>query len=316
MIKNVLCFIALISLLGCVKSINRTDLFISTQNVVKTSTHQRIKGTKIFAVIPDNYKHNKNSSRISVSGKQNLTFVKLPNISWSDVKDNYGKNVPQGYWKKIKLHGHDGVYTESTDSKNNIIDISVHFGGEDFVYMITGRASAEIPGSKEQTIEIIKSIYYDDTFELDELELAEFTFDRNIFNYHLLIGGNGNYMYGPDKNKKPGLLQKNTIVFKSTYVNDLDINTYHDSILKRNEKPFESFHNKEITQKQIGIYDAKVMKADIQGDEINGILYHVLLSDNNNALAITGICYDKIESFVDKFERTVESIRFKEVMEE
>ena len=286
---------------------------ISNQEKVKTESHQRIMGTRVFAIIPETYNYNKTLDRFQASANQHVKFAKINNVSFSNMRDNFISKEKSAMYERIQLHGYDGYYNEFKNPTSGDAVITMFFGDEDFTIMVIGQSSGETADGYAQLQRIIQSTYYDKDFDLDNLERASFTFDESICEFIPISNSTETYVYVMDKNIGFTPEAKNCVmVFEKLSERNVEEAEMHfKTMMKRNKNAKMEFEKNTLDKVKIGDYDALLLETKFQQNDVSGIMYYVQLSDENNSLAFTGLAYQDLESLSTKFKRTIESLRFK-----
>lgn len=282
--------------IGCTHNLNKEHPLYSDSNNVKTENHIRIKGTKLFAVIPDSFVYNQQAKTYSTKN-QFIKFIQYPNISWSDIKK---KNEIIS----IPMYGYEGSYFESEDLKSKSIDILVQFGGDDFVFNVSARTSTEIHNGRTELLNILQSLYYDEEYELDELELANFTIDRTFTDYKLQVGTSNVYMFS-----KGG----NYISFESLLkISEQNLDKKINSILAGELNRGVRVKDRSIQKKIIGDYNVRILQTEIIGEPKSSLFCVAIISDINNAIAVTAFGSEDTDELKSIFDNIIRSIKFKD----
>ncbi len=282
--------------IGCTHNLNKEHPLYSDSNNVKTENHIRIKGTKLFAVIPDSFVYNQQAKTYSTKN-QFIKFIQYPNISWSDIKK---KNEIIS----IPMYGYEGSYFESEDLKSKSIDILVQFGGDDFVFNVSARTSTEIHNGRTELLNILQSLYYDEEYELDELELANFTIDRTFTDYKLQVGTSNVYMFS-----KGG----NYISFESLLkISEQNLDKKINSILAGELKRGIRVKDRSIQKKIIGDYNVRILQTEIIGEPKSSLFCVAIISDINNAIVVTAFGSEDTDELKSIFDNIIRSIKFKD----
>ena len=282
--------------LGCSQNLEKDHPLYSEAKNIKTDKHKRIKGTRLFAVVPDSFIYEQKSKRFSTENTD-IKIVEFPNVSWSNIKAKNGL-------QSIPLYGYEGYYFESEDIKAKNINILVQFGDDDFVFHINAKTSTELENGRTELLKILQSIYYDDKFVLDELELANFTVDKTFTNYNLVTGQNDVYLFSN---------AQNSILFQSLSIeiSEENLDEQINNILNQELKAGVRFEEREIENDKIGDYSLRILRSKIKFQEKSGMYCLALIDDSKNAIAITAKGYDNIEDMISQFNGIIKTIRFK-----
>ena len=281
---------------GCTQNLNKEHPLYSDSQNVKTENHKRIKGTKLFAIIPDSFVYNPQAKRYSTKN-QFIKFIQYPNVSWTDFNEKNGI-------KSIPICGYEGSYFESEDLKSKALDILVQFGGDDFIFNVNARTSTEIHNGRAELLKILKSLYYDEAYELNELELANFTIDKTFNDYKLQVGTHNVYLFS-----KGG----NSISFESFLtLSDQKLDGKINNILGGYLKGGIRVKDRNIQKEIIGDYNVRILQTEIIGKPKPGLFCVAVISDINNAVAVTVFGNEDTEDLKSHFDNIIKSIKFKD----
>lgn len=305
--RIILCILSVLINIGCSQSLDKEHPLYTDKKSFKSEKHTRIIGTKLFAIIPDEFQYNRKINRYQTTKNQEIIFFEHSNISWSEYcKRNKGFSK-----ETIPLYGFKGHYIELEDSKSNTTNMIVHFGNENFVFMVTAKSPNEIPEGRNQLLKILQSLYYDTSFKIDELDLANFTFDRELISEYTLNHRSKDFYSFSLKNNRT-YPSPNKIIFKSIY---LPIHQKLDDLINKQVEVKKNigteFKSEEIKNDIIGNYDAKILKSEIRLKSKMGLYCHAILSDSINAIEITVSGYEGIEKLDSSFMEILTSVKFK-----
>jgi len=305
--RIILCILSVLVYVSCSQSLNKEHPLYTDNKTVKSENHIRIIGTKLFAIIPDNFQYNRRLTRYQTAENQEIIFSENPDISWSEYcKRN--KGFSKG---TIPLYGFNGHYIELVDSKSNKTNMIVHFGNENFVFTITAKTPNTVPEGRNQLIKILQSLYYDASYKIDELDLANFTFDRQLISeYTLNHRSKDSYYFSFRKDRS--YPSPNKINFKSIY---LPIHQKQEDLIKKqlviNKNIGTEFKSEEIRNEIIGKYEAKILQSEIKLKNKKGLYCHAILSDSINATEITVSGYEGVEKLDSIFMGILASVKLK-----
>ena len=204
------------------------------------------------------------------------------------------------------------MYIEGEDPNSSKNDIILCFGDSDFTMMVVAKTTKENINGREELINILKTIKIDQNYELDEFELATFTFDQSITNYSLAISGNNMFMYAENGKADAENEFANSMLFGNLPVmSDEQVLEYVTNMIESHESKGINIHQPNIENKVIGNYDALVLDTKTTLKDKNGILYQVVLKGADKILVFFGSGYEDQNVLRDKFIRTVESVKLK-----
>jgi len=196
--KYLIILLSIITIQACSQTSIKENPFATKLVSSKSEEHIRVKGTKLFALIPEKYPYIQELSRYQISDQQFIQFQNLPNNSWTEYrtrvkKESFGNGLIT--YEQIIFNGFDGMYIEGEDPNSDKNDIVLAFGATDFITMIICKTSKSNPEARKEIVKILQSLYYDQDFQLDEFELANFEFDKTISKFDLAVAGNNLFMF-------------------------------------------------------------------------------------------------------------------------
>lgn len=303
-----------ISFGSCSQDTKTSNPFAKNIKPIKTNKHQRVKGTRLYAIIPDNYKFIEELGRYQVSDNQFIQFIRTTN-SWSDYRANLTREafgVGVTIYQEVEISELEGLYVEGEDPKSNKNDIVLCFGNDEVTIMIVAKTTDDNSTGRTELIEILQSIIYDANYNLNEMEQANFTFDKSITNYTLSMSGNNLFMYSENGKEDVDNIFANSILFgKLPGMNSMQLDKYVKNMIERHETNGIEIENPTITKERIKSYNATILDTKIKLEGKEGWLYQVILENNGEILSFFGSGYNDLVKRRESYIRTVESIRWK-----
>ena len=183
---------------------NSEDVFPNTVTVAKTGNLVRMKGSKLFAKVPGDYIPLTSLIRYQKNNNTYFQVIEVPNTNFVAYKSKMSRQAIESQGAKVDAYetvnynGFDGIYFEGPSKNQGETKIGLAFGDETFVTMILGVCLTADKGSKDELKNIFSNSYYDNSYQLNPLELANFQVDETItgFNYTTTIGNI--FFYSPN----------------------------------------------------------------------------------------------------------------------
>ncbi len=263
---------------------NSEDVFPNTVTVAKTGNLVRMKGSKLFAKVPGDYIPLTSLVRYQKNSNTYFQVIEVPNTNFVAYKSKMSRQAIESQGAKVDAYetvnynGFDGIYFEGPSKNQGETKIGLAFGDETFVTMILGVCLTADKGSKDELKNIFSNSYYDNSYQLNPLELANFHVDETItgFKYTTTIGNI--FFYSPNGKAE----MKELLDFSSYQIMPLEAVSY-DKV----KELVETVNSRLILQ---GIQTSNVNTADII---ING----------NKAFEVTMDVKDK-DNRIGKFYQT------------
>jgi hypothetical protein len=304
----------LASTMGCAqkKSIDIGDI-----NTTKNDKLTRIMGSRLFLNSPKDYQYIKNLSRFQKSDNQYLQVIEANN-SFLQAKANMTKEVIEqkgakvDVWKKVKVNAYDGIYFEGPSKKPGETKIMLSFGDNDFVVMVVGVCATSDEAGKDELKNIFKTVYFDKSFTINPLELANFEFDQSITQFKYATTASNIFFYN-----KSGSANVNNNFEPAIQVGALpqmkpeNAQALFNDILRRIELSGIKVESKKIESSTINNYPSLKLETPMTIQGKNGFLYQVILMGQSSSVLFMSSTTEDIQKYKDEFIRTSKTIRIK-----
>jgi hypothetical protein len=310
------CILVLTSLFSYSQK-NKED-FQNQIRTVKTDEHVRVKGTKNYLLIPDEYQYVKELARYQKNENTYVQIIETNTSNFSQSKSSFtregieAKGAKVHVLKNIKLNKFEAIYLEGPSKYPNETKLSLIFGDETFFVMIVGVCKSDDLEGKKELQKILKSVYYDKSLQIDPLELANFEFDASITNFKYAATASNIFMYS-DKGKD-GLQDPDANILQITIMpemTDEDAAYFANDLLWRYEKNGLKLKSKNIIKTSINNRTAYELESKVNAENKEGMMYQVVLLFEGTTIVLMATASSDQDNYLAKFKETAKSIKIK-----
>jgi hypothetical protein len=269
----------LIFILWTFSSCNQNGAFPDKITTTKTNKSVRIKGTKVFIQPQGGFEYIKQSAIYKKNGKAYLQVEDANTYSFSKIKPGLtrqtleAKGAKVDVIKDIKFNQFDAVYAEGpADALGEQTIVSLFFGDDNFVVIIKGVYKTGDNESEKELHEMMKSVYYDNTLEIDPFELANFEFDHSITNFKYAMTASNFYRY--TENGKKDAENDTANAFEIGAFGKMTDEIAHkamQNVISAYEAKNVEFDNKAITKTKINGYHSFVLESKMTRQYKEGV---------------------------------------------
>ncbi len=313
MMKNLPYLILIIFFNSCAQKIKRDNPFIEEVNVTKSENHKRVKGTRFFAIIPDSYEYHPELKRYQKSENHYIQFMEV-STSFLESRNDM-KLEESGIYDIIsdtKFNGFSGVFAEGGDLKGNKEALITSFGDEDFSTIVYAQTEYDNVKGRLELIQILKSIIYEKSIELNELELANFTFEKKITQFKHSLTATNMFMFSENGKKDAQNEFANSMVFGNLpKMSRSELKSYTQNLIKKHISSGIGIISPQLKEITIGEYDALVLDSKTTYNGKNGLVYQVVLSNDEKSVMFIGTAYTNKTELRNKYIETIKSIKIK-----
>lgn len=293
-------------------------------NNQKTDKHKRIKGTRIFIKYPDSYNYQINLTRIQKKEQQYLQFFETESLNFTEVKkENYTKSELEKKGVKyediqpIMLQNYEGIFSIGPSKDPTEEKIVMSFGDESFYVLIGGVINKNNKAGKRELVEILKTIYFDEAYQLDPLELVNFEVDLSITDFR--YNGNFSNFYAFSKDsinllKEEDITVNNFMIASLPKMEVQDLEKIAKDLLFRMEveEVFLFIENKDFKEVVLNGKKSIVLETNLELEEKDGALYLAAIIGDNSSIFFLGSTFKNVEIMKELYKETVAKITFKE----
>lgn len=211
-----------------------------------------------------------------------------------------------------KFNDYSGIFVEGGNLNDNKEALLVSFGDDNFSTIIYSQTEYNDIDGRLELIKILKSVVYDKEIKLNELELANFTFDNDITKFKHSMTMTNIYMFsenGKDDSRKE---YSNSIILGNLpKMNKNELKLYTEDLIRKHQSKGIGLISPQLKEMKVGSYEALVLDSKITDKGKNGLIYQVVLSNGEKSVMFMGTAYSNKIDLKDKYIKTVESIRIK-----
>ena len=174
--------------------------------------------------------------------------------------------------------------------------------------------NSDLEGKKE-LIEIVKTIFYDKAFELDQFELANFTFDQDSFDFKFNTKISTMFLFTPNGVADSTENQEvaGVTIAPLPFMSKEGAKNYTNELIQRYEtQQRATFLAEKMTDLELVDQSVSVFEATIEMEGQISYLYQTVLLGKESSLLFMGTCLKDTEENMKAFERALKAVRFKE----
>lgn len=294
------------------------DDFPTEIKTEKTDEHKRVKGTKIFAKIPNDFEFIENLSRYQKADNLYVQFIESNSSNFHQAKPNFSREAIESKGAEIdilkdtKLNDLDAIFGDGPSKKPNERKTLLIFGDNEFVVIAVGVYPKNNNEGRNEIIEIFKNLVYQKNFELDPFELANFEFDQSISGFKYAMTMSNFFTFNEDGNPQSESDFSNSINIGTMPKMSLDKSKeFIQSIIQNAKNSGKEIKSKEIKTTKIGDYPASILDTEMEIQNRQGILYVVMLNGDESSVLFMGTSFDRKSELLEKYKETVKTIKIK-----
>jgi len=317
--KNALVIILLFLTLNNFGQSTQEDFPNNISNL-KSKKHVRIRGTKIYAIVPADYDYYPEFSRYQKDVNLYIQFNENDALPFAELKKQLLKETngikPAEYDinKNIRFNNFDALYTEGLSEYHGITRISLYFGDDSFQATIFGFCKTKDIEGKKEVQKILSTVYFDKTEKVDPLETINFKIDLSITDFKYSMSGTNIFMYSQNgKVDAQNSLSNSFYILVRPNMSDGDALSLANQLLTGAETQGIVFDSKKINKRKINGYSAYILETKFKQQNKPGIIYQAILIGRYSCLVFLGTAYDNLGDYKKKFKETVKSIKIEEL---
>ena len=297
----------------------KSDMDFPNQvRTTKTDKHFRVKGTKVYGIIPVDFQYMKELARYQKSDNLYVQVIESNASNFVQAKPNFTRQAIEAKGAKIdvlnniKLNEFEAIYGEGPSKYPDETKLMLIFGDESFVVMVAGVCKTADTEGKKELQEIFKTIYYDKSLEVDPLELANFEFDQTITNFKYAMTASNMFMYTENGKSDAQNAFANALQIQvMPQMTEEKAESYANDLPWRYEKNGIKLDSKTIKKTKISNRTAYVLETKVKYDNKDGIMYQAVLVFENTTILFMANAYSDIDNYLIKFKKTAETIKTK-----
>ena len=283
----------------------------------KTEKHQRVPGTRISLIVPEQYEFVPTLSRYQKEDRLYLMVMETTASNLTLFQETFSKDSLEGrggridVYEEIRIGAYAGIYTEGPSEFPDYTKIGIIFGDGSFNASIIGLFENGNPASKAELQEIFKSVHYDSDFDLDPLELAIFTFDTSILGYEFKTSVGNTFSFGPPGESDDSDPRSLTLSTAPPMLKEEGFLFFKD-LLRKLELQGGKIDLNVLTETEIGGILAFRLETLMEQSNRVAFLYQVMILSGKGTIFMMATCAPgEKEKFRPLFERTAASIKYK-----
>jgi hypothetical protein len=317
--NNTLAILLLVfTLNSCGQSIQED--FPNNISNLKSEKHVRIRGTKIYAIVPADFEYFPEFSRYQKDVNLYIQFNENDALSFAEfkkhlLKESHGiKSAEYDINKNIRFNNFDALYTEGLSEYPGITRISLYFGDDSFQATIFGFCKTTDIEGKKEVQKILSTVYYDKTEDVDPLETINFKIDLSITDFKYSMSATNMFTYSQYGKDDIHNSQANSFyILVQANMTDGDALSLANQLLTGAETEGIVFDSKKINKEKINEYSAYTLETKFKQQNKPGMIYQAILIGKYSSLAFLGIAYDNLGDYMKKFKETVKTIKIEEL---
>jgi len=298
---------------------NGQDVFPNTVNVLKTDNLVRMKGSKLFVKVPDDYKPITSLVRYQMNDNTFFQVIEIPNTNFLEYKSELSRQAIESQGAKVDAHetvkynGFEGIYFEGPSKIPGQTKIGLAFGDDTFVTMILGVCLTSDKSSKDELKSIFSNSFYDKSYQLNPLELANFQIDETITGFKYAATMGNIFFYSPSgKADMNGLLDISSYQIMPLEAGSFSkvkelLETINGGLSKQGVQ-VSNIIKKEITINGNSAYEI-IMDANDMNNKKSSI-YQVIIYKEGTTSAVLFMGTDSDNGiYINKFKATAQTIK-------
>lgn len=284
----------------------------------KSPQHVRVKGSKIHVKVPPGYVFLQEMVRYQKNDKLYFHVIETNSQPFTSAKANFteetfkAKGTRVDVLKNIKVNGYDAVYCEGPSKFEGESKMVLVFGDDTFGVMIVGVFETANLESRQELLEVMRSVWYDKTITLNPLELANFEFDQTITGFKYSSTISNVFVYnqnGPTDDPNP---TANSIhIMTLPAMDEEELQKFTEDLPERFEANGIKMARKHLQPVSVNGYSGFLLETPIEYNSKPGIFLQVTLSGNGAGVAFMGYAYSETDKYLELFRKTVETLKLK-----
>lgn len=283
----------------------------------KRKEHVRAIGTKVYLTVPKKFQYVRELARYKKNDELLVQILEWPESGFLQTKSERTKEALQSggarldVYKEIKLNEFEGLYLEGSSGKPNMNMLSLTFGDETFTVSLLGYYKETDLKGKKELQNILRTVYYEKSLQIDSMELVNFEFDQTITGFKYASRVSGIFFYSKEGKVDFQNMFANTIQITGLpKMSDSEAYDYSKDLFRKYKQSGVMIASKKIVKTKVGAYNAYVLETNMKFKNNSGKLYQALLLGDKSSVLFYGTTY-RTEGDFDKLKRTSETIKIK-----
>lgn len=289
--------------------------FVDSVKTVKTDNHKRLLGSRVYLDYQNDFTYLKNLSRIQKTDNQYLMVIESPQ-SYFDVQESIYNQFLQlassdnSVTKRIKVNGKDAIYAEGYSEKRGGNLITLVMGNENSYVMIFAKHDKGNITQRNELIEILETVYFDDKFELDPLELADFEFSHEKTGLVLRHSASNMFFYARPSADIQTTEITAVLLQVMPAMSEVKGKEYLLDLIRRYEEKGSIYDNKLINSKTVRSQNTIYLTSNVsKGGNLMYQYISIFLGADKSLVYLCTAINDDIEVYKDKFIESEKTIK-------
>lgn len=298
---------------------NTPEGFPKVVNVTKSDKLVRVKGSRLFADVPAEYKPVTSIVRYQKNPATYFVVLEIPNANFPEYKSKLSREEIEKQGAKVDIienvsyNGFDGLYFEGPSKKPGETKIGLAFGDDSFATMLGGVCQTSDKSSIEELKRIFKNSYYDKSYKLDPLELVNFQLDETITGFKHAATVANVLVFSPNGRDDLNALQDNISSYQVITVEAGRFEKIVELLEMSNSKMSPEIKVSDIEKKETIINGNKAMEITFDTRDADNVEHKIFQAGIYNEATGAGVVFNGIDSdkgkYFEKLKATARSIK-------
>lgn len=289
-----------------------------TINGSLSEKHERIPGTKMYALLPDSYSFDRVRNR---SGKNENTFIQIlenPAASFNVAKQSFTRENIEASGqqvdiiRQVKFGAYDAIFLDGPTNLPNSRKTSLIFGDDSFVCLVFGEYPGDSPDDRTEIIQAFASMVYDKDQTPEDLSGPFYDLDLSITGFVPAVINERLAIYNASGELDAEELAATSITITPIPVLPDDAQRlYFEQLIAESAQGLFQVKEGPIKKMNINGRAATVIETLVETDGKTGVFYAAILNGDDAALVFISSAFEDTQNRVNQFKRTLQSVQFK-----
>ncbi|MDC7997929.1 hypothetical protein [Gilvibacter sediminis] len=291
--------------------------FPDTINSRLTEAHKRIPGSKVYALLPEQFKFVRAQNQIQKDQNTFIQIVETPSAKFENAKKAFSReNIEAGgtqvdIVRDIRFGPYDGIFLDGPSNLPTQRKASMVFGDDDFVCLIFGEYPSDSPTARNEVLEIFKTMVHDKEQSAEDLSGPFYTFDPNITGFKPAVLSKQVDIYNKDGDPEAEKSLPTSMNFAPIPVLPVEAQEkYFEQLVEESQQGQLKITAAATQQLVINGMPATVLETTVVSGDRSGVFFAAILNGSNSALVFISSAFDDPLQRLPQYKATLESIRF------